>query len=185
MKQPTAGRIVNYFPNNMDQEAQANGATVIPALIIQVFDSMSGAVNLRAFPDSDDILSRQSVPHRSRKTEDRGYWAWPEMDQPFGGSAKLTDTDRQTDRQTDSGVEDMNDVFGITLERAKELIVQVQEAFKLSKSMSQIHGAIKALTTDDNELNWCWLQFGIAKNMKDRKYLSGPMTILEMLNSMK
>jgi hypothetical protein len=78
LKNPTVGRIVHYFPNGADPAASANGANVVPALVIQSFGAN---VNLHVFsmnPDSPNVL-RYSIPHFSQATDARGYWDWPQV----------------------------------------------------------------------------------------------------------
>lgn len=88
IKIPTVGRIVHYFPNgSTDVNAAANGATVLPALVIQPFGT---AINLHVHAMNPDcsVLLRYSVSHKSSigvdeagKTQTgQAYWDWPARD---------------------------------------------------------------------------------------------------------
>ena len=74
------GRIVHYFPNNGDKHCEANGAEVVPAMVVQAF--VGTILNLSVFAmnqDGPNVL-RYSVRHRSEvNNEGIPYWDWPEI----------------------------------------------------------------------------------------------------------
>ncbi|RYF78447.1 MAG: hypothetical protein EOO39_01400 [Cytophagaceae bacterium] len=71
---PTCGRIVHFVPTPGQPEA-ANGAKVIPAMVIQVWGDGSLA-NLRCFPDSTENPTwRPSAKYSEAK--EPGTWHWP------------------------------------------------------------------------------------------------------------
>lgn len=84
VKVPTCGRIVHYFPNKADAHCAANGAVMVPAIVVQDWNNL--IVNLSVFPmnpDGTNVL-RYSVHHISEAPNNGGlpigaYWAWPEM----------------------------------------------------------------------------------------------------------
>lgn len=87
VKIPTCGRMVQYFPSEAEKTtrtgAGSNGAQVLPAVVTQVFsqswsESYTG-VNMRVFADSEDVLWKTSVQHKSSAHEGAEYWDWPEI----------------------------------------------------------------------------------------------------------
>ena len=81
VKLPTVGRAVHYFPNETDKHSQANGATVLPATVVQTFEGP--VLNLLVVTMNQDgpVVLRFSVPHKSSPLADNGfsYWDWPEI----------------------------------------------------------------------------------------------------------
>jgi hypothetical protein len=91
IKVPTVGRTVHYFPSGIDEVAQANGATVLPAIVIQVFGTRVNLQVLTMNPDAPNVL-RYSVAHKSDAARDHirqvvgeeapiveAHWDWPEI----------------------------------------------------------------------------------------------------------
>lgn len=89
MQTPTVGRIVHFFPGTTDPTLSNphnnNGATVLPALIMQVFSPTM--VNLLVFTMNSDaaMVRRYSIYHKSAVGAGYGdgvvpaYWDWPEI----------------------------------------------------------------------------------------------------------
>lgn len=84
LKLPTIGRQVNYFPNGNDAHVAHNGATILPATVIQVFGSR---LNLAVTCMNSDgpVVLRYSVAHLSDTSKNQegdiigAYWDWPEI----------------------------------------------------------------------------------------------------------
>lgn len=75
---PTVGRIVNFYPSDIDNEARYNGAEVLPAIIVRVWSEET--VNLKVLTDSDKgDLWRTSVTKRPEGTvsPQNATWDWP------------------------------------------------------------------------------------------------------------
>lgn len=84
LKLPTVGRQVHYYPCG-DEHCKYNGAEILPATVMQVFN---GRINLAVTCMNPDgfIVIRYSVTHESTVIRDDngnvaegGYWAWPEI----------------------------------------------------------------------------------------------------------
>lgn len=74
---PSVGRIVHFFPTELDDEARSNGNSgPVAAVITRVWDE--SMVNLTIFPDAMHPTPRTSVPHRSTHAPGAPYWDWPE-----------------------------------------------------------------------------------------------------------
>ena len=78
LRLPTIGRQVHYFPIN-DPHCAANGATVLPATVVQVHGKY---LNLSIITMNADgpLVMRWSVPHASDAGSfpgAMGVWEWP------------------------------------------------------------------------------------------------------------
>lgn len=80
IKQPTAGRIVQFFHNGEEAYnlASNNRAEFVPALVTQAFEDVHNA-NMTIFPVGLPPIFGWSIPHLSSKAEGRAYWAYPEI----------------------------------------------------------------------------------------------------------
>lgn len=74
----TVGRIVHYYPGELDAGAKVNNADKVPAIIVSVHGDY---VNLRVFQDGDGKpLWRTSICKKDMEGRaiDQPYWDWPE-----------------------------------------------------------------------------------------------------------
>jgi len=85
VKVPTCGRIVHYFPNEADEHCAANGAVMVPAIVVQEWGNKT--LNLSVLPmnpDGANVL-RYSICHISEAPRTESglpigrYWQWPEI----------------------------------------------------------------------------------------------------------
>lgn len=73
----TAGRIVEFFPNNNQIIKLPNGMTTAPAIVTQTFGAPH--VNLCLFvanPDGEATMQAWSIPHKDDSVQDQPYWDW-------------------------------------------------------------------------------------------------------------
>lgn len=72
--------MVHYFPNGKDTVAAANGATLVPATVIQPFSSRLN-LSVQTMNGDAPVVLRYSVPHKSDLHDgyDAAYWDWPEI----------------------------------------------------------------------------------------------------------